>query len=106
MALQPFCNRLNIAVGCTKLLAEFIRREPFMKIRRRGGLQLFQKLNERRLPLGTALQYQQHAFHGQTIGRRALIELFFRQRMLAARHTKKLSGIDGGRNQTGSLSAG
>src|SRR5215471_5666833 len=70
MRLQPRDCDLNILIHRAEVLAEFVRREPLVVVRRAFVLLLIEQLPERPFLFGAALQHQQHAVQRQ-IGRRS-----------------------------------
>jgi hypothetical protein len=81
MRVEPVGHNLYVRVRATKLLAELLRREPFVIVRRSGALLLVQQSAERGLLVRAAPQQQQHPPDWLAVGRGALIVFRPRQRM-------------------------
>ena len=94
MRLQPCSDRLDVGVGGAELLAVLGGSEPLVIAGRGFVLLVVQQLAQGRLLLGAALQYQEHALHGECGRRRTEVELGTRQGMRIAFENRKLGFVD------------
>ena len=72
---EPIGHGLNVRIGGAELLPKLLRGEPLVIVGRGFDLLLIQQLPQRGFLLRRALQYEQHPFHGQAIGRGALVNI-------------------------------
>src|SRR5207244_8127751 len=94
VCLEPAREGVEVLIRYTESVSEFLRREPFVKVRGIGVVELFDQLLERLLLLGSAVQLEQNVLHQEIVRNRAVIILRLRFAAHVARKPDQIPFID------------
>jgi hypothetical protein len=105
MRLEPGSDGVKVGLRRSEAFAEFLRRQPVMKVWRILGVEFVKELQEGGFLFGRALQLEQHVLHSEIVGYRAAITCEPRFWMGVAMERHAVHFVDALRDSRASMQA-